>query len=351
LGFALAGMLVGCGKVDRVERLTTTLQNGNAEEVRSAKDELVRIGQPAVQPMIRLLKNEKSSVRVCAAEVLAGIKDPRAVEPLIAALHDSPDVQEAAAAALGDIDDPRAVKPLIGLLGKGSHEAPEALARLGKHSLGPMVASMSQSPTPFPYDTGLSVLTKMGKLCVPSLIKLLRTTASPERKCKLLTALADTAGADAAESLIGALRDKSIEVRKTALTALKNVGDSRAVQPLARAMKDQTEEIRWSAAEALIEIGRRNPDAVKSLTDVLEKNDLRAVAKNYPFFIKLGRYGTEQTLIKALNRYGNSTMCLDYLNCGNDALDQAAREWAKRNGYTVFSTPGSHGGPKWGEGL
>jgi HEAT repeat protein len=351
VGFVLLGGVVGCGKVDRVQRLTTILQNETGNKVERAKDELIRIGQPAVGPVLRLLKHEDSAVRIRAIEVLEGIGDPEAVEPLIAALKDSPDVREAAAAALGKMNDPRAVRPLIKLLGTDSVEAPVALARLSKYSLGPIEECMRQNPSPFPYDAGLWIMEQTGKVCIPSLIRLLRTTASPERKCKLLTVIARIARADATEPLVAALRDRNLDVRYAAFTALKQVADYRAVQPLARIMQDQAHEARWLAAEILVAIGKRDPDAVKSITDVLEKNDLRAVAKNYAFFIKLGRPGTERTLVKALYRYGNKRMCLDYLNCGNETLDQAGHHWAKLHGYIVYSLPGHYEGPRWGEGL
>lgn len=70
-----------------------------------------------------------------AAEALGEIRDPRAVDPLIAALNDrNPEVREEAAEALGKIGDPRAVEPLTGLLGDPRREvrekAEKALGRL-----------------------------------------------------------------------------------------------------------------------------------------------------------------------------------------------------------------------------
>jgi hypothetical protein len=43
-------------------------------------------------------------------------------------------------------------------------------------------------------------------------------------------------------------------------------------------------------------------------------------------------------------------MCVDYLNCGNDKLDRAGRNWAQRHGYSVNTTYGTYGGPTWGSG-
>jgi HEAT repeat protein len=52
---------------------------------------LVKIGAPAMEPLIAALKDKDSKdsdVCQAAAEALGEIKDPRAVEPLIAALKD-----------------------------------------------------------------------------------------------------------------------------------------------------------------------------------------------------------------------------------------------------------------------
>jgi hypothetical protein len=64
----------------------------------------------------------------------------------------------------------------------------------------------------------------------------------------------------------------------------------------------------------------------------------------------MGKTGTEPKLVNALNKYGNVTMAEDYLNCGNTTLEEGAQAWAKKRGYSIISTPGSHGGPIWGEG-
>jgi HEAT repeat protein len=77
---------------------------------------------------------------VCAEpppKALGEIKDPRAVEPLIAALKDK-GVCAAAAYALGEIKDPRAVEPLIAALKDESFSvrraAAEALVSLHRNA-------------------------------------------------------------------------------------------------------------------------------------------------------------------------------------------------------------------------
>ena len=42
-------------------------------------------------------------------------------------------------------------------------------------------------------------------------------------------------------------------------------------------------------------------------------------------------------------------MAEDFLNCGNIQLEEAAKNWAEENGYSVVSS-GFGGGPIWGSG-
>ncbi|HNV39690.1 MAG TPA: HEAT repeat domain-containing protein, partial [Methanoculleus sp.] len=66
---------------------------------------------------IEQLCDESTPYRLRAAEALGGCADTRAVEPLIAALHDPEnEVRWVAAQALGKLCDARAVEPLLPLL-------------------------------------------------------------------------------------------------------------------------------------------------------------------------------------------------------------------------------------------
>ena len=80
----------------------------------SAANALVEIGEPAVEPLIAVLKDSDENVRNLAIVSLGDIGDARAVEPLIAVLKDSDaNVRNLAIVSLGDIGDARAVEPLI----------------------------------------------------------------------------------------------------------------------------------------------------------------------------------------------------------------------------------------------
>ena len=92
------------------------------------------------------------------------------------------------------------------------------------------------------------------------------------------------------------------------------------------------------------------PDTTAELTADLDEEDLKPIATNYAYYIRLGRAGSEDLLARALNKYGDKEMAVDYLNCGNGTLEQAAHTWADKHGYEVYTTPGVATGPQWGEG-
>ena len=58
--------------------------------------------------------------------------------------------------------------------------------------------------------------------------------------------------------------------------------------------------------------------------------------------IKLGIRDSEEKLADLLYIYGDKSMAEDYLNCGNSVLASAGRQWAKRNGYSIWQSAGSN---------
>jgi len=114
----------------------------------SGKKAMQQIGCPE---LIVVLQDQRKDpeVRKNAAKALGKIKDPRAVEPLIATLKDKDsDVRWHAARALEKIQDPRAVEPLIATLKDKDSEvrwhAAEALEKITKEHFGREVAKWEE---------------------------------------------------------------------------------------------------------------------------------------------------------------------------------------------------------------
>jgi HEAT repeat protein len=165
---------------------------GNASDASQAADELVKIGAPAIELLIRTLDSASEVARAFAAHTLGRIGSPDAVPALIRALKDPLErVRSSAAEALGLLGDPRAVTPLCDLLKQHPDPAAaRALARLG--------------------------------------------------------------GMNAIEALIRALKDRDEVVRSSAADALGLLGDRRAVTPLCDLLKQHRDP---AAARALGKMG------------------------------------------------------------------------------------------------
>jgi hypothetical protein len=80
----------------------------------------------------------------------------------------------------------------------------------------------------------------------------------------------------------------------------------------------------------------------------LKAGDQQVVAGAYKFFINRGEPGSESALIKVLDMRNDQAVLNDFLNCGNDTLAQAARDWAKKHGYSIHSGRDIPGKPVWG---
>ena len=66
-------------------------------------------------------------------------------------------------------------------------------------------------------------------------------------------------------------------------------------------------------------------------------------------YIRRGDKSRIPELRDLLLRYGDKSLAEDYLNCGNSQLEDAGREWGRKNGYSVGSGYGSHR-VQWGSG-
>jgi hypothetical protein len=115
-------------------------------------------------------------------------------------------------------------------------------------------------------------------------------------------------------------------------------------------MKDDNQAVRFAAGDVLVRMLKYDPAAVDMLTSVIDAGGIKSIAKNYPFYIRLGQEGTEQLLLKALSAYFKTEMCLDYLNCGNSAVESGAIRIAEGHGYSVTQEFGNFNGPQWGSG-
>lgn len=318
----------------------------------------------SLEQLVSSLESKKSMVRVAAAECLGALGDRRAVEPLVRArfaeeypryvqvyenalraINDphtadlllaalkSPKTKWAAAWSLGRLQIGSGVDPLLKLLNSNDIED----RRMAADSLGPMKDSRAVAPLCAALNGQDEVLRRyaaisLGQIgdahAVDSLIAALLDSDDGVR-WNAADSLGDLRDDRAVEPLARALSDDDENFQKAAADALGKIRDSRATEALAVAVKSGNRAVQWHSAAALAEIG--GPLAEELLTASLNDGKLTAVAAAYRFFVRKGSSASIPTLVRALEEHGDWQMARDLMFCGNSRLEDAAREWAKRN--------------------
>ncbi len=206
-----------------VPYLISILKERGARERHCVRGLLARIGSPAVEPLIKILKSDNWSEVSLAAQVLGSIGDKRAVEPLIELLSNSPSAVEdmysrqwqilsAAATALGKIGSQQAVKPLIELLEEEKNQIVRksivfTLGQIREPRAIPILVKALSDPYYSVRYPAKDALVKFGGKAVPY--------------------------------LIGNLENENILSRYLTVQALGEIGDGRAVEPLLRLSKTE----------------------------------------------------------------------------------------------------------------
>ena len=167
----------------------------------------------------------------------------------------------------------------------------------------------------------------------------------PYVRGQVIEALGEVKDARAVDPLIKTLKNEDyLYVREETVMALGKIKDGRAVQTLINSLNDEYPDVREEAVKALIEIGI---PAIESLNQAIKENNLRVVADAYYFFIDIGEPDSETVLIEALQKYGTKRMAIDFINCGNTQLKEAAYKWAESHDYKIKEGIDLSKGPKW----
>ncbi|PKL61945.1 MAG: PBS lyase [Methanomicrobiales archaeon HGW-Methanomicrobiales-2] len=232
---------------------------GDSATQAGAAATLVRIGGPAVLPLITALAGDDGEVQFGALYALREIGD-EAIPSLVEAL-DAPEgsIRRSAASVLRELgwkapDDAGAIRYLI------ASEAWLDVADYGQAAVAPLIRIL-ESPDKESWWNAARTLGEVGGAAVGPLVDLLHRAGDEVRP---LAAMALTEiGLAAVDPLIGMLSDLSL--RSTAAMALVKIGEP-AVEACVRALDDTDEE----AQEALREIlGALGEAAVPSLIQAL----------------------------------------------------------------------------------
>jgi len=203
-----------------------------------------------IEIQINLLKDSDWVVRREAAITLGEMGDERCVEPLCRALRDGDwQVREVAIDGLGQIGSP-AVELLVKLL-RDWDVRKYAIAALGKirdeRVLDPLMLQLRNDEF---KDDAVNALVELGEPALSRLIKALKDKDENVRKQAVL-ALGRIKHIEAIDPLIDMLADSDWFTRLTAAAALEAIGDDRGREAIKPLMKDQDMVVRMRVERIL----------------------------------------------------------------------------------------------------
>jgi HEAT repeat protein len=210
------------------------------------------------------------------AEVLAQVKDPKAVPALLSALTgEFYTVRARAARALGAIGAQEALQPLVKRLKDNELEVRvEAVKALGKFKLPATFDNMADLLLEDPQIEARQAATQaLGETKAPEALPyLMLALRDPfwwyerEQAAEVLLDAIAGMGTLAVDELLEALTDSEMAVRRFAAKLLGRIGDSRAIKPLGMTLYDTHFEVGATAAESLAGFG---PVGLKVLAEAL----------------------------------------------------------------------------------
>jgi hypothetical protein len=150
-----------------------------------------------------------------------------------------------------------------------------------------------------------------------------------------------------------AQENKDWNIRKSAFNKLDNttlekvatgISKDQALAVAAKIILKQTDwdkEFSNKSAEYLGQV-----IGAAALVDKIKPTSANVVSACHTY-IKRGDRSRIPELRDLLLRYGDKSLAEDYLNCGNNELYDAAREWGRQHGYNIGAGYGSHR-VRWG---
>ncbi len=238
------------------------------DEPYNVAETLEKIGEPAVEPLLRALQASSRDVRRATAKALGTMSDGRAVAPLAELLAD-PDVQlrQILARALGQLGDRRAVEPLMAML-----------TDLDQNTRLTMAASRFLSPTALQQEAQINrelrqaVIEALGKLkdgrAIEPLVAALR---DPDLRDLAVGGLKQLNTAATVDALLAIGPEADLNVRRAVIEILGTSHDGRAIAPLVAALQDPDAGLRRLAAQALGT--QENRQALEPLLTCLQDPD------------------------------------------------------------------------------
>lgn len=220
------GRLKDIRAIDPLIAALTDEDDNVSREVRYA---LTQIGQAAVQPLLKALRNGDPGLRQGIIAVLGEMKNPtpNILDAIVYAMQDEDSkVREEAVVQAGLLKIQKGLQPCIALLAKDPvvNVRKAAATALGVYAAPPSVDALTGA---------------------------IRNDEQEEVRCAAVTSLGEIKNTKTVPAIINALSDKSAQVRASAATALGDLGDVRSLDPLIAALNDTDDLVLEQAVGAL----------------------------------------------------------------------------------------------------
>jgi HEAT repeat protein len=270
---------IAAGTYGREKRVDQLIEQLGQRDFQGAVDALAEIGEPALEPLIRILKDRSIkawSIQARAISVLETIGTERAVGAIVDSLNDTGSNQYLrgfAATALGRTGSVKMIEPL----GTGLQDEKQFVRWKCTQALG-MLGH---------------------RKCVDVLFLALRDEDQDVRSAAA-KALGDTRSKEAGDILISAFRDQHWLVRLNARNSMVEIGEP-AIERLIEELKNRNPRVRWQAAWALGRI--KSNRAVGPLTKAM--GDTNRMVRDEAA-VALVRIGSEKAaeLLAEVSRQG-----------------------------------------------
>lgn len=237
--------------------------------------EIPRLGARAVEPLTRLIKEQKGKVSEAAARSLQSIRDVGALSALAQAAGDShAETRAAAIAALRGFTDSSAVPALLGALSGASYNGQDAIIEALRDCGDPQA--------------------------VEPLIALIQTERGKIHEFGVAKALGKFRDARAVDALAALLSGKYDHIVEAAIVSLAEIGDARAVEPLLPLAAHASPGVRAQVADALGMLG--DARAGEPLVALLDDSDSKVRTSS---LIALGKLRDSRAFDRALKLLGD----------------------------------------------
>ena len=256
---------------------------------------LVELGEPAVDPLLLALADERT--RWLASGALINLGEPAVRKTVLALKHPDPAIRRNALFVLRQLDARAAAPSIQNALSDPDPsvqvQAVQTVAQFGGEGALRLVLGKAHSPVPEVREAAVGSLPKFGEEAVPALLSLLDPVRPDDVRIQAIRALGTLGSREALGRLVKAGSDPSPMVRYYACQALGDTGDPSVLPVLGTLLADPDPEVRQAASEACARMPRdARPHLARFLAEGPEEQRIAAATA--------ARIARDRTLIPSL---------------------------------------------------